>query len=75
MISFDEAYEKATSLMDGIDHCTEYETAFVFGNLTGDEIGGWRSGPVVILKEDGKAICMPEFIVNHDSAEIRTIKL
>lgn len=76
MIAYEVAYEKAKELKKEIDNCTEYENGYVFG-FSGDDdyIGGGGHAPVVILKEDGKAIPFNAFIAQGTGQEIRTIQI
>ena len=76
MISFEEALEIARQRKDKIDNCTEYENAFVFG-FSGDEgyVGGYGHTPVVIRKEDGRVLTMPEFICDGIGKEIRSFDI
>lgn len=75
MIAYEVAYEKAKELKREIDNCTEYENGYVFGFSGDDEYDGGGHSPVVILKEDGKAIPMNQFIVNGTGQEIRTFNI
>ena len=54
----------------------EYEKGWVFGFY---DDANWDGGvghtSVVILKEDGKAICMPEFVVNGTGKHLRSFDL
>ena len=63
MITFDQAYEKAQKRKPNIDNCTEYENSWVFGSTKDNQYeGGYGHTPVVILKEYGRIVSMPEFI-------------
>ena len=60
MISYEAALKTAKSLKDNIDACDEYTNAYVFKCRAEQwDIGG--SGPVVILKDNGRAINQTEF--------------
>ena len=76
MISYEEAYAKAKALKPDMDNCTEYDNAYVFGCYAdNDYIGGGHS-PVVILKQDGKAVDMPWYIAFvHGGKELRSFDL
>ena len=76
MITYEEAFEKAKELKPNIDNCTEYENGFVFGCYDDDNyIGGVGHTPCVILKKDGKAVPMGEFIVSGTGKEIRSFDI
>lgn len=75
MILYEEALIKAHRIRNEIDMCTEYENGFVFcSDKEIDQDGGYYS-PIVIWKEDGKAINMPQFVINGTGKEIKTIKI
>ena len=63
MITYEVALKKAKEVKPKIDTCTEYENGYVFGCKTDDEYVGGGHVPVVILKEDGRAVNMPYFII------------
>lgn len=72
MITYEEAYRKAKELKPNTNCCTEYENGYMFGS-TEDE--GYRGGrghtPCVILKKNGKAIPMNEFVISGTGEMIR----
>lgn len=71
MISYTEAFIKAKEIREEIDSCTEYENGYVFCSDKGeDQVGGYYS-PIVVLKEDGRVIDMPQFIVNGTGKELK----
>ena len=73
MVSYKEALATARELKPSIDACDEYDQAFLF-KCKAEEclIGG--DGPIVVLKETGKAInqlaffddCGPKLIRSFD---------
>ena len=75
MISFREAFLKAKEIREEIDSCTEYENGYVFCSDRGEEqVGGYYS-PIVVLKEDGKVVDMPQFVVNGTGKELKSFKI
>ena len=74
MITFEEAYAKAKELKSTIDTCTEFENGYVFGCRADDGYEGTYT-PCVILKENGKAINMPLFVLSGTGEEIRSFDL
>lgn len=71
MISYEKALAKANELLKGIDHCLEYEDAYVFSvKKYEDEIGG-NHQPCVILKKDGRAVTLVHYYMNSSGEEIR----
>ena len=54
MVSLREAILIAREYWDGFDTYSEYDGCFVFGREDGDAVGG--EGPIVVLKDTGKAI-------------------
>lgn len=75
MILYRDAFLKAKEIREEIDNCIEYENGYVFCSDKGkDQVDGYYS-PIVILKEDGKAIDMPQFVVNGTGKEIKSIQL
>lgn len=72
MISYEEAYTKAKELKPNLDSCTEFENGYMFGSSKDKGYyGGSGHTPVVILKENGKAIPMNEFVIMGTGEEIR----
>ena len=65
MIAYEVALEKAKTLKRNIDNGVEYENGWLFGcHADAGFEGGGGHTPVIIQKEDGRAINMPQFIVN-----------
>ena len=60
MVSFDDAMCRARALKPNIDNCMEYEDAYVFASHADDMTFG-GDGPVVILKDSGRAINMVDY--------------
>lgn len=75
MITYEVAYETAKGLKPTIDHCTEYENAYVFGCKEDDMFEGGNHSPCVIMKNDGKAVTMPYLLVRGAGEEIRSFDL
>lgn len=75
MIAYEVAYEKAKELKKEINNCTEYENGFVFGFSGDDNYIGGGHAPVVILKEDGKAIPFNAFIAKGTGKQIREFNI
>ena len=73
MITFEDAYAKAKQLKPTIDNCTEYENGYVFGCRDDDSEG--TNTPCVIMKESGKAINMPSFVISGTGEGIRHFDL
>ena len=71
MITYEKAYKEAAKLRPDINYGTEFEKGFLFGN-TDDEnwIGGAGHTPVIILKEDGRAVNAPTFYMQIGPGEI-----
>ena len=76
MIAYEVALEKAKECKNNIDNVMEYENGWVFGchdDANWDGGGGHTS--VVILREDGKAINMPQFVVNGTGKHLRSFDI
>lgn len=71
MISYTEALIKAKEIREEIDSCTEYENGYVFCSAKGEDQEGGYYSPIVVLKEDGKVIDMPQFVVNGTGKELK----
>ena len=54
MLELNEAYEIAKKEKHDINHYTEYENVFVFGNVDDESFGG--TSPVVIDRDNGDAL-------------------
>lgn len=76
MITYEVAYETAKKLKPNIDSCYETENGYVF-SCKEDELwdGGAGHSPVVVLKEDGRAVSMPYFVKRGTGKEIRSFDL
>lgn len=69
MIGYEDALKKAKKLKGNIDNCREFSDAYVFGSHADDfSFGG--DGPVVILKNSGRAINMVDYTQSSESAEL-----
>lgn len=70
MLSFEQAYEIAKGLKEGIDACDEYNDAYLFKRKADEyTIGG--DGPCIVLKENGKAINQVVYFDNYEAEHIR----
>lgn len=74
MVSYEEALAIAGELKANIDACDEYDQAYLF-KCKEEEwlIGG--DGPVVVLKESGKAINQLVFFDDYGPELIRSLDL
>ena len=76
MISYGFAYEKAKTLKNNINACTEYEQGYVFYNTNDQDYdGGAGHTPVIILKENGEAVNYLYNIVNGLGEEVKNIEI
>lgn len=76
MISYEEALEIAKEREPNIDECMEYENAYVFGTHEDDEyMGGYDHAQIVVMKEDGRLLSMPELVVEECGDMIRMFNL
>ena len=75
MITYEEALKKAKELKPTIDNCTEYENGFVFACKDDDNYEGGNHTPCVILKESGKAIPMPVFVMQGTGEELKSFDI
>lgn len=74
MITFKDAYAKAKALKPNIDKCFEHENGFVFSDSK--EVMCEGPSPVVILKEDGRAVMLTYFLFKIGAGkEIGEIKI
>ncbi len=71
MIAYKVAYEKAKELKKDIDNVMEYDNGWDFGSRDDENYDGGGHASGVILKKDGKAINMPQFVVNGTGEHIR----
>ena len=74
-MTYEEALEKAKGLKKNIDTCVEYENAYCFGFSGDDEMIGGGASPVVIMKDDGRAVTMPYYVMYHRTKEVREFKV
>ena len=63
MITYADAKTKALDLNGRVNACNEYAKAFHFFHKTNEEVDG--DAGVVIIKETGRAINFPSFILNY----------
>lgn len=75
MITYDEALKKARTLKPDVNICVEYKDGYMFGTETGKTTYGGGNAPVVILKENGKAITMAYFAAHYEGEPIKTTKI
>ena len=75
MIAYEVAYEKAKELKKDIDNVMEYENGWVFGCYDDANYDGGGHTSVVITKKDGKAINMPQFVVNGTGKHLRSFDI
>lgn len=68
-VGFDEALAIAKSHWGEVDYCTEYEAAYSFSKKDDMSFGG--NSPVVVMKEDGRAVNFVAFIDMGASDPIR----
>lgn len=70
MITYEDAVKMAKEIREDINRCFEYENGYVFSNVEDENYIGGSHAPVVIVKETGKAISMPQFVIDGTGAEI-----
>lgn len=76
MITYEEALKKAKSIKPDANLCIEKTSAYIFGYDSGKDEAGGSNSPVVIMKEDGKAVSMPYYNAKYSKdKEIKTVKL
>lgn len=75
MITYEEAFKKAKELKPTIDNCTEYENGYVFACKGDDNYDGGNHTPCVILKDNGKAVAMPVFVMRGTGKEIKSFDI
>ena len=76
MITFEESKDKALKQNPKFNTCVEYENGFYFcfeSTVQTITYGG-ELAPCVILKESGKAIPMPTFVMQGTGEEIKKIR-
>lgn len=66
MITFEEAKKIANNLVPGVDVCREYATAWEFDRKDAPVRIGGMDGPVVIMKDTGKAVGLTAFLLHSD---------
>lgn len=74
MLTFEQAYEIAKGLKDGIDACDEYDNAYLFKRKA-DMYSFGGDGACVILKKNGKAINQVDFFDDYKPNHIRSFDL
>ena len=70
MITYEDAVKTAKEIRADINRCFEYEKGYVFSNVEDENYIGGSHAPVVIVKETGKAISMPQFVIDGTGEEI-----
>ena len=69
MITYEEALKIARSKMSRLNRCDEDDLAYLFSYDTGElMIGG--QGTCVVLKENGRAVNMPYYVMHYHGGEI-----
>lgn len=71
MITYEDALKKAKSIKPDINVCVEYKAGYMFGKNEKEETFGGGNAPVVILKDDGKAVSMAYFAAKFDGEPIK----
>lgn len=66
MISFEEAKKIANEYVPSVDICREYETAWEFDCKDAPLSDGGMGGPVIIMKDTGKAVGLTWFLMKSD---------
>lgn len=66
MITFEEAKKIANDLVPGVDICREYATAWEFDRKDAPMCDGGMDGPVVVMKDTGKAVGLTAFLLHSD---------
>ena len=70
MITYEEALEIAKSKMSMLNRCDEDDLSYMFGYDSGETtIGG--QGICVVLKENGRAINMPYYVMHYHGGKIK----
>lgn len=73
-LTYAEALKIAFKLKPNIDNCRENTDAYVFGSHADDcSIG--CDGPVVIIKETGRAINMTDYLGDFSGTFVKEIKI
>lgn len=62
-MNYQEAKKKALTLDDKVNGCREYKNAYHFYQKDGEEVVG--DFDIVILKSNGKAIGLTQFIIDY----------
>lgn len=75
MIAYEVALERAKELKKDIDNVMEYENGWVFGCYDDANYDGGGHSSVVILKESGKAVNMPQFVVDGTGEHLRSFDI
>lgn len=75
MVTYDEALEIAKSKLNGINTCVEYKKGYMFAHEGGEFAVGGANAPVVILKDNGRAVTMPYFVALYGGEPVKTIKV
>ncbi|MGI6555805.1 MAG: hypothetical protein ACOX1H_00555 [Pseudoramibacter sp.] len=69
MISYAEAKKRALDARPEYDYCTVRKDAYVFSCSKDEMCAGGPDAPIVILKEDGRALNFTGYIYDHLSEE------
>ena len=68
-MNYESAKKKALKLRPDVDICREHTDAYIFSVQNDVSFGG--DGPVVILKENGKAINMADYLDQHTGTFVK----
>ena len=74
MIEYKEALAIAKSKKSRINHCIEYDNAYVFSYESNKEMVGGEN-PIAIIKETGEALNMISYATGYDHNLIREFNL
>ncbi len=74
MIKYEDALKIAKTYHNDINICTEYSNAYIFG-WDDDEHNEIGLSPVVVLKENGKAVTMSWYILHVHGKEVGSFKI
>lgn len=70
MISFAEAKAKVKAKGRNVNHCEEYDKAFLFWNEEGED-----GEPIAVMKDNGQLKSMIQFSIIPDNELIREIRM
>ena len=73
-MTFEEALKKAREFQPSVNKCVEYENGYFFIDRAHEDDEGGSYAPFVILKEDGRMINFPTYLIRFSAPEIGEIK-